>query len=263
MRFRAIIAMTGLLAAILVGGCSPEAMKKAIDRANAEEVDDILLRDPTYSRSFTYIRDHMPADYARLRSGVMARVEAGKTRPEIGHFIFDFANRLTVEHTPEFIAASSPALARYRTAQIALFEALQTESLPLCGYFAEPVGPAPNIAVGVQSQSASEGVLYAQLLAEVDGQTSKLHRDAPTRAIFRAQLEAMKLYGVTHDDLMAFTTEKTFGALSDDRKCDLTIKVLKSINSLPPKQADPLTVVEYKAASRQAAKTLEPVSPGV
>lgn len=245
-----------IAAAATLSGCSPQAMEQARDKAIAEEVDAKVLNDPNYSRSVHYLRDHFPDDYNRLRTGIIARVRDDRSNKEISTFVFWTMRRTMVAHALDFMAARSPALAQYRTAQIALFEALQAQSAEICAYAASPNGPRLDLQPDAAAQQAGDAVLYAQLAAMVDGQAAKIHHAKPTPAIYRAAVKAMLRMGMTEDDATAASTAQGFKALPDDRKCRIAIYELKGINALPPAQADLLTVEEYRLTSAAAANSL-------
>jgi len=261
--FRIALASALLAAAATLAGCSPQAMEQARDREIAEEVDAKLLGDPNYTQSVHYLRDHFPDDYNRLRSGIIARVRDDRSNKEISTFAFWTMRRTMVAHSLDFMAARSPALAQYRTAQIALYEALQAQSPEICAYAVSPAGPRADLHPDTEAQRAGDSVLYAQLAAMVDGQTAKIHHPKPTPAMYRAAVRAMLRMGMTEDDLNAASTPQGFKALPDDRKCRVAIYELKGINALPPAQADLLTVEAYRLNSAAAANSLNSAPEGM
>jgi hypothetical protein len=254
--FRIALAVTMIAAAATLAGCSPQAMEQARDREIAEEVDAKVLNDPNYTRSVHYLRDHFPDDYNRLRSGIIARVRDDRSNKEISTFAFWSLRRTMVAHSLDFMAARSPALAQYRTAQIALFEALQAQSAEICAYAASPNGPRTDLRPDADAQRAGDGILYAQLAAMVDGQTAKIHHPKPTPAVYRAAALAMLRMGMTRADLTAISSEQSFNALPDADKCRAAVVELKAINSLPAAQADLLTVEQYRLTSAAQANSL-------
>ena len=233
------------------------------DKAVAAEVDAKLLGDKTYGRSVGYLHDHFPDDYGRLRAGIVARLDDRRSDEEISTFVFWSMRRTRVAHSLDFMAARSPALARYRTAQINLFEALRAQSVEMCAYAAAPSGPRLDLDLAPATQRAGDGLLYAELTAMVDGQTAKMHYAKPTSATFRALGQAMLRQGMTRDDLMAAGDPATFSALADDRKCRVAMALLKAIDALPAAQADMLTIEQYRLNSAAAANSLNHTPPGV
>ncbi len=257
------MAVAGLIAAATLGGCSPQQSEEARDRAIAEEVDAKMLGDPNYTKSLTYLRDHFPEDYSHLRSGVIERVKAYKSNKDISTFAFWSMRRFMVAHSLDFMAARSPALGQYRTAQITLFEALQAQSTEICAYAAAPTRPRTDLKLSNAAQRAGDGVLYAQLAAIVDGQTAKIHHGKPSSATYRAATQAMLRLGMTRDDLVAASDVNSFNALPDERKCQTAIYELKGIDALPAAQADLLTVEQYRLTSAAAANSLNSAPPGL
>lgn len=250
---RAAVAITVLLSVVL-GGCSPEAMKKVMDEERTREADDELLNNSGFGRSFTYLRDHFPADYAAMRADFIRAEDNGKSREEMGEIGFDFAQRLTVGHAADFAAASSTALARYRAAKIAYFETLQSRSIAECAYAAAPTSARTNTASDTRG---NEDLLYTTLETMFDGQTSRVQRHAPTRADYKAEVDALELYGLTRDDIISMAKTETFVALPDDRKCKLAVATLKAINSLPPEQADLITVEVFNENAAEVSQRLK------
>jgi hypothetical protein len=260
-RLRAAMAATAL-ACVPLSGCSPEAFKKVMDEAQAQQVDDELLKNPTYGRSFTYLHDHFPSDYASLRTDLTRAEAAGAGKAEISEISFQFATRLVVAHSADFGAARDEPLAQYRSVQIRSFETMQRESVTECANSAAPVDAKSNQPLNTTVADAQEDVLYAMLETMNDGRTAKVRRDPPSRADYKAEVEAMEIYGVTRDDIIAMSKIETFTALPAEHRCKIAVASLKAINSLPPEQADRVTVEHFKANATRAAGPAKPPQHG-
>ncbi len=249
MRSRAVIAATCLVVAILVGGCSPDVLKKIADeaatRAAEQRVDTEFVNDPAFAKALALMKARFPDDYDTLRSGLVGLIKSGQGKEAIGAFFFEDFRHFRARHTSEFVAAGSPALSAFRKAQIRWYEAVQRTSVVDCAWAMLPKSPHLMTPSGAIRQATGD-LLYTVLNAAVDGKTARIHRTAPAGKTYYALGQAMVRQGLTPAEVNLVVAGR-IDTLPPDRECAVGIDTFKAIDSLPEGDADKITTTIFAA----------------
>lgn len=222
------------------------AFKAFTNRPGAVEdaFDAAALEDPNTGPMFKAMQRHFPAEYAALRTELVAQARAGASKQSIGALGFARLSAFRDAHLRDIAKAPSLELQAYRKAQAALLVQLGRESPEMCARYtfarlAQTDRPSP----AGQKALADFGV--AQFRAIAGGQKRPVARatDAPQPQDIQALAAAMKAEGLSPRHLAFFQGEPGAAALNETEKCDTGLAMTRALLKLPVEQADRISAV--------------------
>jgi len=252
--FRAVLAAFTLIAAS--GGVW--FVGDAIDTRRLTTYVDHHLTYGEYAKFYTALKTNFPDDYTVVRDGLVQLTKRRAGKEAFAILLRASGERLQARHVEDFAAASGPALARFRAAEIAWKEALFKRSAQECrGPEQSQLSPTESLAdeEAISFQVGEEQ--YAMVMAMADGRVAKIHRGAPPPEAYPALHQALVHQGITPVEMGIGGSNEMPAGISTSELCQVQLRTLKAVNSLSPDQADAFTVAAFRkgvwAATQQRA----------
>ena len=202
-------------------------------------VEKELLSESDAGPLFQTLKRTYPDEFDLIKKDISDRATAGESKAEIRAAVRDDGLRAVKRHRLDMLQAPHAPFSAYRTAEIAVIEALRKADTRLCAAYVMHGSVGPDLGENFPRKMSLE---FQQRIWEAyaAGRDEPVHRviKKPGPADIRAILAGMTAYGVSQQQIRTFSTPNAMQRATPDDQCWIGRGFLRAINDLPGDRAD-------------------------
>jgi hypothetical protein len=244
---RPIVKIAGFLIATFIGLFLGKLAFQAFENRPGKleaEFETTVQNDPAMGPMFQAFRQYFPADYAALKTELVAQHRAGATAASLGLIGFNRMGAFRKAHIRELALAPSPEFQAYRKSQAALINGLAAESPTICAqYTFATIQPGQTPSPKVQKLLADFGAVQFRAIAAGQKTPAKRELNTMSKADSEALLAQMKSAGLGDRELNAFLDGTAPRSLSETDQCRIGVGLAQALDRLPAEQSERVLAV--------------------